>query len=64
MFKAFIPLILLTLYLTILLWTSGLGKKSFKQPKMVACGNKKVETFIKLPENNEIIIINLVKTTG
>lgn len=49
MFKAFIPWILLTLYLTILLWTPGLGKKSFKQPKMVACRKnkkKKVENLL------------------
>lgn len=53
MFKAFIPVILLTLYLTILLWIPGLGKKSFKQPKMVACGNKKKKgkNFNKLPGN-------------
>lgn len=63
MFKAFIPLILLTLYLTILLWTPGLGKKSFKQPKMAMCGNKKIETFNKLLEI-WWKIKDLVKTTG
>lgn len=64
MFKAFIPVILLTVYLTILLWIPGLGKKSFKQPKTVACGNKKkkVKILINYLEIGTKKI--LIKTTG